>query len=214
MSETFPIPTTLVTRLRDARNVVVLTGAGVSAESSIPTFRDAMTGIWARFRAEELATPEAFLANPGRVWDWYQWRKSLVQKARPNPGHFALAAMEAKIPNFKLVTQNVDGLHEQAGSREPLELHGNLLKTKCFEQNHPVSDWEEDGQVPPRCPQCGGNLRPDVVWFGESLPQKVLGRAMEASANADLFFFGGNLRPGTAGSLPHLRRQQQRRRHG
>ena len=127
------VPVELVARLRGAQRVVVLTGAGISAESGIPTFRDAMTGLWARFRPEELATPEAFLRDPKLVWNWYAWRRTLVEGAAPNAGHRALVELESRVPDFLLVTQNVDGLHARAGSRRIAELHGNITRTKCFD---------------------------------------------------------------------------------
>jgi NAD-dependent deacetylase len=177
----------LIECLARAQRVTVLTGAGVSAESGVPTFRDAQTGLWARFRPEELATPDAFRRNPKLVWEWYAWRRELVAKARPNAAHHALVDLERQVPGFNLITQNVDGLHQQAGSRNVLELHGNLARTKCFDEDVVVDDWPETGEVPPRCPRCGGRLRPDVVWFEESLPQAALARAYEASAACEAF---------------------------
>lgn len=182
------IPPRLVEVLRQAHRVTVLTGAGVSAESRIPTFRDAMTGLWARYKPEELATPEAFQRDPKLVWEWYQWRRDLVSGASPNPGHYALVTMQQKIAELTLVTQNVDGLHHRAGSSAVLELHGNLARCKCFEEDRVLESWPETDEVPPRCPNCGGRLRPDVVWFGESLPPDTLRRAALAAASCDLFF--------------------------
>jgi NAD-dependent deacetylase len=173
-------------RLRDAQRVVALTGAGISAESGVPTFRDAQTGLWAKYSAEQLATPEAFLDNPRFVWDWYVWRRQLTAKARPNPGHTALVALQDRFPTFTLITQNVDGLHARAGSRDVLELHGNIARTLCFEEGSVVTDYADDGRTPPRCPRCGGLLRPGVVWFGESLPSAVLSQAEQASAACDV----------------------------
>ncbi|MBI3068476.1 MAG: NAD-dependent deacylase [Betaproteobacteria bacterium] len=177
--------------MRAARRVAVLTGAGISAESGVPTFRDAQTGLWARYRPEELATPEAYTRNPRMVWEWYEWRRSLVARARPNAGHYALAALEARVPQFMLITQNVDGLHHESGSRNVLELHGNIRRNKCFEHNHPVERWQDTGEVPPRCPQCGGRLRPDVVWFGEMLPEAELARALATVGRCDVFLSVG-----------------------
>lgn len=181
------LPAGLVARVRKARSVAVLTGAGVSAESGVPTFRDAQTGIWASFRPEELATPEAFRRNPRRVWEWYSWRREAVARAMPNPGHCALAEWEARVPDFTVATQNVDGLHQRAGSRRVLELHGNLVRSRCFAEDRVVPAWNETGEVPPRCPGCGAWLRPDVVWFGESLPAGTLASAWEAAERAELF---------------------------
>ncbi len=185
------IPMGLIEALKAARRVVVLTGAGVSAESNIPTFRDALTGLWAKYRPEELATPEAFNRDPKLVWDWYQWRNSLVSNASPNPGHRALVQLESLVPHLTLVTQNVDSLHARAGSSRVLELHGNISRTKCLDENRVVDAWEDTGDVPPRCPSCGGLLRPDVVWFGESLPPDVLAEAAQASSQCDVFFSVG-----------------------
>ena len=185
------IPSELVNPLRLAQRVAILTGAGVSAESGVPTFRAAQTGLWSRYRPEELATPEAFRRNPRLVWDWYAWRRELVAKATPNPGHYAIAEMERRLPSFTLITQNVDGLHARAGSgsRAPIiELHGNLGRVKCFQEDLPVESWQDSDEVPPRCPRCGGPLRPDVVWFGEMLPEGALQAAIHAASRAELFF--------------------------
>ncbi len=198
------IPTALTEALRKAVRITALTGAGISAESGVPTFRDAQTGLWARYRPEELATPEAFRRNPKRVWEWYAWRREMVAKANPNPGHLALAEMESRVPQFTLVTQNVDGLHRRAGSRNVIELHGNIMRTKCFREDGVVEAWADTGEVPPRCPRCGGLLRPDVVWFGEALPADALGTAIEAAQSCDVFFSigtSGLVEP--AASLPY-----------
>jgi len=180
-----------IARLRTARHVAVLTGAGTSAESGVPTFRDAQTGLWARFRPEELASPEGFRRDPRRVWEWYEWRRARVAEARPNPGHDALARLERRVPRFTLATQNVDGLHQRAGSRNVIELHGNLLRTRCFEEDVIVTDWPATGEVPPRCPRCGGRLRPDVGWFGEALPVDALEAARDAASSCDVFLTVG-----------------------
>jgi len=181
------IPVELTQRLATARRVTVLTGAGVSAESGVPTFRDAQTGMWAKFDPEELATPRAFRRNPRLVWEWYAWRRKLVADARPNPAHLALAEMETRFPEFRLITQNVDGLHQRAGSRHVIELHGNITRTKCFDEGTVVSNWTETGDVPPRCPNCGGLLRPDVVWFEEPMPEAEMELATRASTNCNVF---------------------------
>jgi NAD-dependent deacetylase len=182
------IPAELVARLRVARRVAVLTGAGISAESGVPTFREAQTGLWARYNPEELATPEAFQRNPRLVWEWYAWRQERVRQAEPNPGHLALVELERRIAEFTLITQNVDGLHRWAGSQQVLELHGNLFRVKCFDEDRPVENWPDSEDIPPRCPRCGALLRPDVVWFGEMLPASVLRAAEQAAANAEVFF--------------------------
>lgn len=185
------IPSELVAQLRHAKSVAVLTGAGISAESGVPTFRDAQTGLWARYNPEELATPQAFRRNPRLVWEWYEWRRQLVSQAEPNPGHLALVEMERRVPRFTLITQNVDGLHRRAGSRHVIELHGNIMRTVCSRERTVVEQWEETGEKPPRCPRCGAFLRPDVVWFGEMLPPGALQVAIEAAQEAEVFFSVG-----------------------
>ncbi len=187
MSEAL-IPAELVNRLRTAHRVAVLTGAGISAESGVPTFREAQTGLWARYNPEELATPEAFRRDPKLVWEWYAWRRECVRQAAPNAGHRALVEMEHRVAEFTLITQNVDGLHRRAGSHNVLELHGNLFRAKCFSEDRPVESWPDGDEIPPRCPRCGGLLRPDVVWFGEMLPASTLHAAEHAALTADLFF--------------------------
>ena len=177
----------LAAALRGAERVAVLTGAGVSAESGVPTFRDALTGLWARYRPEDLATPEAFRRNPKLVWEWYAWRRELVSRASPNPGHLALAEMERRVPAFTLITQNVDGLHHRAGSRNVIELHGNIARVKCSDEGLAVESWAETGEIPPRCPRCGGYLRPDVVWFGEMLSPDALRAAEQAARSCQVF---------------------------
>ena len=172
--------------LDKARRVAVLTGAGISAESSIPTFRDALTGLWARFNPQELATPEAFERNPTLVWDWYAERRTKVATCSPNPGHLALAELERRTPEFLLITQNVDGLHQAAGSRKMVELHGNIRRVKCSRDCGIVDAWK-GGERPPACPGCGAFLRPDVVWFGEMMPEQEFARASLAARNADVF---------------------------
>ena len=205
---TFELRATLLERLGAARHVLVLTGAGMSAESGIPTFRDAQTGLWARYRPEELATPEAFEADPARVWRWYQERRVLVEKARPHRGHLALAEMERLLPELTIVTQNVDGLHQAAGSRTVWELHGNIRRSRCHLTNRPIGrEWISDSpHVPPRSPYLRGGLaRPDVVWFGEALPEQPIRAAMEAAANCDFCLSVGTtslVQP--AASLPLL----------
>jgi NAD-dependent deacetylase len=181
----------LIRAIRAAQRVVVLTGAGVSAESGVPTFRDAQTGLWSRFKPEELATPEAFRMNPKRVWEWYAMRRARLHQVQPNPGHQAIVELERRVPEFLLVTQNVDGLHQQAGSRKCVELHGNITRTKCFEENVVVDEEVQTDDVPPRCPRCGGHLRPDVVWFNEMLPEGAFEQALSAARQCELFFSVG-----------------------
>jgi NAD-dependent protein deacetylase/lipoamidase len=181
------VPVELIRQLAAARRVTVLTGAGVSAESGVPTFRDARTGLWAKFKPEELATPQAFRRNPRLVWEWYDWRRQRVAGVQPNPAHRALAEMEHRFPQFRLVTQNVDGLHQRAGSRNVIELHGNITRTKCFDEGTVISSWPDTGDVPPKCPHCGGLLRPDVVWFEEPMPEAEMEQATVASTHCDVF---------------------------
>ncbi len=196
-------PPSLLDWLRQAKHVVVLTGAGVSAESGVPTFRQAQTGLWARYDPSELATPDAFRRDPKLVWEWYAWRRQLVARAEPNPGHLALARLASLVPRLTLVTQNVDGLHQRAGSRDVIELHGNLTRSKCLDHGHPVSGWPDTGEGPPPCPRCGSPLRPDVVWFGESLPYEALGAALAAARACDLFMaIGTSALVQPAASLP------------
>ncbi|HXJ57614.1 MAG TPA: NAD-dependent deacylase [Verrucomicrobiae bacterium] len=190
-NEAVPIPPDLTAALRAGRRVVVLSGAGISAESGVPTFRDAQTGHWARFRPEDLATPEAFRRNPKLVWDWYAARRAQLQRVTPNPGHHALVQMERRLPHFLIATQNVDGLHARAGSRQVLELHGNITRTKCFTENLLVDAWTDGPETPPKCPRCGGWLRPDVVWFNEMLPAAIFEEGQAASARCEVFLSVG-----------------------
>jgi NAD-dependent deacetylase len=186
------IPDSLVDALREARAVVALTGAGVSAESGIPTFRDAMEGLWAKFDPSQLATPEAFDRDPEMVARWYDWRREKCALAKPNPAHLALAELEkhlaAKKRGFTLLTQNVDRLHQAAGSRNVVELHGTLWVWRCTRCG---VEREERGvpfkEYPPRCP-CGGARRPAVVWFGELLPDDAVQKAQDAVETCDFFF--------------------------
>ncbi|MGC8894995.1 MAG: SIR2 family NAD-dependent protein deacylase [candidate division WOR-3 bacterium] len=188
------------------QRVVVLTGAGVSSDSGIPTFRDP-GGVWERFRPEDLASPDAFARDPKLVWDWYRARAENVREAQPNPGHIAIAEMEAIFPDFHLITQNVDGLHHRAGSRRVIELHGNLGRARCtrcpsvFPLEHaPVA---HDGM--PHCPSCAALARPDIVWFGEALPVDALEQAFDLSSRAQVFFSVGTsglVQP--AASLPFI----------
>ena len=175
--------------LASARSVAVLTGAGISAESGIPTFRGA-GGLWKSQRAEQLATPEGFARDPKLVWEWYDWRRSVISKAEPNAGHRALAEMERLIGKFTLITQNVDGLHDRAGSR-PLKLHGDIWSLRCTVCGAERRDFRPSlPQLPPYC-SCGGMERPGVVWFGEGLPQDVWSAAEQAVRAADMLMVVG-----------------------
>jgi NAD-dependent deacetylase len=191
--------------LRSGPRMAVLTGSGISAESGVPTFRG-KEGLWKQFRAEELATPEAFARDPRLVWDWYDWRRGIIEACRPNPGHQVLARWEKRFPGFVLITQNVDGFHRQAGSERVLELHGNIWEMRCPAEGTLTENRESPlREIPPRCPGCGALLRPNVVWFGEMLPPETLQEAYAASAGCDLMFVVGTsafVQP--AGSLPLL----------
>ncbi len=202
---TIDLPPALISALRNAKRIVASTGAGISAESGLSTFRDKQTGLWAKYRPEDLATPQAFRRDPRMVWEWYEWRRGFVAEAQPNPGHHALAQIEARRPGFLLVTQNVDGLHARAGSRNLVELHGNIRRSICFDNRHHAESWAATDAPPPLCAQCGSPLRPDVVWFGEALPQDALRRAQQAAANCDLFLsIGTSTLVYPAAELPYI----------
>ncbi len=250
------IPQELITFLKKANRIAVLTGAGISAESGLKTFRDTQDGHWSKYRPEDLARPQAFERDPKLVWDWYAMRRGKAAEASPNPGHFALVEIERHLDEFTLITQNVDGYHIQAGSKNVLELHGNIQRVKCFDGCGVVESWEENVQLlsgatdrergrrtasqntlsfmgeetasshtrhaasageraprsdiaVPRCPKCDAYLRPDVVWFGESLPRKTLDDALYAAYNCQAFFsIGTSALVQPAASLAHTARQQ------
>jgi len=182
------LPESLITALRASRHLFVLTGAGASAESGVPTFRDAQTGLWARYDPMTLATPEAFDRDAALVWRWYRWRRELIAHANPNPGHYALVELETRLERFTLVTQNVDGLHQRAGSRGVIEYHGSLVDTRC--ESCREYDDPDDADVP-RCSACGGRLRPDVVWFGETIPEAAADAASRAASECNLMLCVG-----------------------
>lgn len=194
----------LLHRLRSAHSLMVLTGAGVSAESGVPTFRG-KDGFWRKFSPQELATMDAFMRNPRLVWEWYEYRRRLIQDVQPNPAHYAIKDLEDGFDEFLLVTQNIDGLHQRAGSRKIAELHGNIWRDRCLRCDRVYDHKEVDlGEIPPKC-VCGGSLRPDVVWFGEALPQEILSQAFQAAQSCDLFLSVGTsalVQP--AASLPLL----------
>lgn len=200
--------------LRDRIYLAVSSGAGISAESGVPTFREAQTGLWEQFDASELATPQAFAENPHLVWAWYRWRFSLITAVKPNPGHSAVADLEDLFPNVIVLTQNIDGLHAEAGSSDIEELHGNIRRSKCSAacQGEPtlidLNTIEHDAEQAPKCPYCGAFVRPDVVWFGESLPRRALDRAIQVAAQCDAMLVigtSGIVQP--AASLPWRARQ-------
>jgi NAD-dependent deacetylase len=190
------------------KRVVVLTGAGISAESGVPTFRGE-TGLWRQYRPEELATPGAFARDPKLVWEWYDWRRGLIGACQPNPAHQTLAQMETKLPDFTLITQNVDGLHPLAGSQRVLELHGNIWRMRCIrERTKHVDRTTPLPELPPRCANCGALLRPDVVWFGEALPAGVLEAAFAAADTCEIMLVVGTsavVQP--AATLPLIAKQ-------
>jgi len=195
----------LVELLRTGPRIAVLTGAGISAEAGIPTFRG-KDGLWRQFRAEELATPQAFFRDPRLVWEWYDWRRGIIGAKEPHAGHRVLARWERRFPHFVLITQNVDGFHRKAGSQNVLELHGNIWETRCTKEGTTALNFETPlREIPPICPACGAVLRPNVVWFGESLPSETLEEAYAASASCDVMFVVGTsayVQP--AASLPLL----------
>ncbi len=186
----------LLERLRNARRVVVFTGAGVSQESGIPTFRDALTGLWENYDASSLATPEAFVQNPDLVWGWYEWRRAKVLACQPNAAHRAIAKLATKVANCDVITQNVDDLHERAGSTDVVHLHGSLHAARCnacglsFDFPPGISDEPEGGRhlSPPVCVACAAQVRPGVVWFGEPLPQENWIYAESVAKSCDVFF--------------------------
>ena len=178
---------------RSAR-LAVFTGAGVSKESGIPTFREPETGLWARYDPMQLATPEAYRRDPAFVWSWYEHRFGVAAEAKPNPGHRAIAELEELLPRVVVITQNIDGLHQRAGSSHVIELHGTMHSFRCIEGRHRGYRWEDfadQDEKPPRCPECGDYLRPEVVWFGEGLPADAIGAAQQLSAACDVMLVVG-----------------------
>lgn len=193
------IPDELITSLRAARHIMVLSGAGISAESGLATFRTPQTGLWERFRPEELATPQAFRRDPALVWGWYEWRRMQVMRASPNPAHRAVAELQSLVGDLTVVTQNVDDLHERAGSQQVTHLHGRIGQPFCeacrklHVLGSGIPDEPDNGRSlePPSCVHCNGRVRPGVVWFGESLPTTEWEAAQDAAASCDVFFCVG-----------------------
>jgi NAD-dependent deacetylase len=178
---------------RSAR-LAVFTGAGVSKESGIPTFREPETGLWAQYDPMRLATAEAYRKDPAFVWTWHEHRFGVAAKAEPNPGHRAIAELEELLPRVVVITQNIDGLHQRAGSSHVIELHGSMHSFRCIEGRHRGYRWEDfadQGEKPPRCPECGDYLRPEVVWFGEGLPPDAINAAQQLSAGCDVMLVVG-----------------------
>lgn len=205
--------TAAATALRQARHIVVFTGAGISAESGIPTFRDQLTGLWARHDPQRLETAKAFRANPALVWGWYLWRRQQVLQAQPNAAHRAIARLAGSGRHVTVITQNIDDLHERAGSQGVVHLHGSLITPKCFACHRPAEftaaeqPVSQDGELvePPRCTHCNGRLRPGVVWFGEDLPAGAWKAAAQAARQCDVLLSigtSGVVMP--AASLPDL----------
>ncbi|GAB1419932.1 NAD-dependent deacylase [Anaerolineales bacterium] len=200
--------------IKDARHVVITTGAGVSQESGIPTFRDALDGLWERYDPTELATPAAFEKNPKLVWDCYQYRRQLIHQSQPNAGHFAISALQAQHPDLVIITQNIDSLHELAGSKGLIHLHGSIDEYRCSAncQGRQVlidlDSLPDKTASPPKCPNCGQYVRPNIVWFGESLQENKIHTAYDASAACNLMIVigtSGQVQP--AASLPMLAKQ-------
>ena len=190
--------------LAGAGRVAVLTGAGISAESGVPTFRG-KDGLWKQYKAETLATPEAFERDPKLVWEWYDWRRGLIAPVEPNAGHRVIAGWESLFGEMAVITQNVDGLHAKAGSQNVVELHGNIWKLRCTREGT-VEEVRDNPlpHIPPVCPNCGSFLRPHIVWFGESLDPVVLGRAYELSESCQVMFvIGTSAVVHPAASLPY-----------
>jgi NAD-dependent deacetylase len=195
-------------RIKAASRLVVLTGAGISKESGIPTFREAQDGLWERYDPMEMASERGFLRNPKLVWEWYEYRFGMVASAQPNPGHRAIAELEEIVPSVTVVTQNIDGLHQAGGSTRVLELHGSIQRYKCFSGRHTGysrEDFAGQAEKPPRCPECGDLIRPDIVWFGEYLPVDVIRNAYAACREAQVALVVGTsgvVQP--AASLPFV----------
>lgn len=194
-----PAITAAAQAIRASQRLVVLSGAGISKESGIPTFRDAMGGLWSRYDPMQLATPRAFRRDPRLVWDWYTYRRGLLADAVPNPGHYAIAQLEDLVPHVVVITQNTDGLHQQAGSTDVIPVHGDMRRNRCFDncQGGPtyvnlddLADWDPSAG-PPRCPHCGAYVRPDVVWFEETLPADAIARAFDLCRAADVLLVVG-----------------------
>jgi len=176
--------------ITNSNRVTVLTGAGISAESGVPTFRG-INGMWRNYQVTDVATPQAFAKDPELVWEFYNWRRNLISKVTFNPGHKALVELENHVNDFTLITQNVDGLHREAGSKRLLEIHGNLWVVRCTKCGMLTMDRSKDMGRFPKCAKCGGLLRPNVVWFGESLNPDILGKAIDAARNCELMLIVG-----------------------
>lgn len=181
------IPDSLIQLLKSNPKVTVLTGVGVTTESGVPTFRDSLIGPWARYKPGEIASLQAFESEPELVWKWYKWRKEIIDHAVPNTIHKALAKSEKSVDKFTLIAQNTDGLSQTAGIRNIIEIHGSIHRARCISEEKVIDKWDQS-QLIPKCPTCGGYLRPDVVLFGEPIPNEELAMALKASRECDLFF--------------------------
>jgi NAD-dependent deacetylase len=205
---TMQLPETLISVLKNAEKILILTGAGMSAESGVPTFRDAQSGLWQKFRPEELATPEAFQDHPQIVWDWYAERRSNIRTVEPHAGHYALVEMALLVNSFHIVTQNVDSLHQKAGSNNVTELHGNIMRSICSETGREINEsWisANPGRPPASPHHPRGMARPGVIWFGESLPADAMDQAIELASNCDVCFsIGTSSLVQPAASLPYI----------
>jgi NAD-dependent deacetylase len=202
------IPDELINALVKSKSVAVLTGAGISAESGIKTFRDP-DGLWSKFNPAELASMDGFMSNPTLVWEWYQLRRDVINQAEPNPGHYAIVEMQKLFKDFTLITQNVDRLHQKAGSVDVAELHGNIIDNFCIRCKSPfLEQISSDTKDVPICKECGGMIRPAVVWFGEMLPYEALMRAESAAKRAQVFITAGtSAEVYPAANLPLIARQ-------
>ncbi len=190
--------------IQSSNFIVAVTGAGVSAESGVPTFRG-KDGLWKQYDATQLATPHAFKRNPKLVWEWYSWRINLIREAKPNPAHICLSKLESNGLLRAIITQNVDNLHQKAGSKNVLELHGNIFRVKCTSCNYKAKIEKAPDQIPPLCPKCNSLLRPDVVWFGEFLDVEILHNAYSLASKADLMLvIGSSLLVSPAAELPNI----------
>ena len=176
--------------INNAKKIAVITGAGISAESGVPTFRG-NDGLWKNYRAEDLATPHAFKKHPEIVWEWYNWRRKLIYKCKPNTAHYYISQLEKKYSDFLLITQNVDGLHKKAGSKKIIEIHGSIWKIKCVSCGYATENQDVPLKYPPLCPKCNNILRPGVVWFGEALDYNELSLSINFVVNSDLLIVIG-----------------------
>lgn len=196
------ISETLIKQLREAQHLAIITGAGVSAESGIPTFRDALIGLWENYDPEKLGSKKGYEKDPALAWGWYEWRRQKILQSHPNPAHEIIAKLATKLPKVTLITQNVDDLHERAGSKDVLHLHGSIHKARCIDGFHCTTAYEhpeielpdvllEKRIEPPECEKCGDLIRPGVVWFGEALPKLILDEAEKAAEECDLMLIIG-----------------------